>query len=771
MRNSIRVLFILCCGFATNFAVAAALTAVEYDQGSHGQYFLTASPQEIAALDAGMFPGWSRTGESFAVFPLDTAGAANVCRFWGGQNYSPKSSHFYTPLASECAIVKGDAGWQFEGEAFAVMLPEATGACAGATVPLYRLHNRSQNGAPDHRYTTRLTTQSEMLAQGWIAEGYGIGVIGCVPLSSEPETIAGHVIDGYIERALVCIDVNRNGRCDASEAQAYTDATGAYQLTIPRDSTASLVAEVIAGLSRDGEQPQTTVDVSYRMASPSRAYSTDITPFSTLVQLTGQSDYRLAEDLVRGVLGLPPYYDIKLSAPAAPGSLKQMVGNEVVFALKANGMTLDLTAPDALARVAATFPAALANVPQLRITTKDGTPIVSKVDYVDATYVLINHAAAVPTVALNGKIRGRGHSTWGQPKNPYKVQFTNDASYAAITDVLGMRKQRNWALLADYFDRSLIRNKLALSLGSSSVFADGLKWTPSGQHLEVYLNDDYVGVYLMTEDIRIDPARLNIKKMSSNPATDDVDGGYIVEVDIRLDCYKDAELDLQLKTPKGVPFCIDTPDEESITPKQLSYVKNLLVQVETDIYGPHSLERINPASFADWYLLQELFRNTDALFISSDYMWKDARSAAYAADQLLNMGPLWDFDRSAGNNDGFDNWKSEGCWVSKPELPNWISKLLENPDFLALTLARWKEKRPALETFVNVSIDTFARRLAVAQQRNFQRWPIFDVQLTNHYVFANYAEEVAFVRRFLVERLAWLDKAYASPEAFNALCK
>ena len=154
-------------------------------------------------------------------------------------------------------------------------------------------------------------------------------------------------------------------------------------------------------------------------------------------------------------------------------------------------------------------------------------------------------------MALNGKIRGRGNSTWGQPKNPYKVQFTNDASYAAIADVLGMKKQRNWALLADYFDRSLIRNKLALSLGSSSVFADGLKWTPSGQHVEVWLNDDYVGVYLLTEDIRIDPARLNLKKMSSNPAANDVDGGYIVEVDVRLDCYKGADLDLQLVTAAG----------------------------------------------------------------------------------------------------------------------------------------------------------------------------------------------------------------------------
>ena len=229
-----------------------------------------------------------------------------------------------------------------------------------------------------------------------------------------------------------------------------------------------------------------------------------------------------------------------------------------------------------------------------------------------------------------------------------------------------MKKQRNWALLADYFDRSLIRNKLALSLGSSSVFADGLKWTPSGQHVEVYLNDDYVGVYLLTEDIRIDPARLNLKKMSSNPAANDVDGGYIVEVDIRLDCYKGADLNLQLVTRQGVPFCIDTPDEEAITPSQLAYIKNLLVQVETDLYGPNRLERINPASFADWYLVQELFRNNDALFISSDYMWKDTGAAADPKDRLLNMGPLWDFDRSAGNVNYFDNWKTEGCWVSKP---------------------------------------------------------------------------------------------------------
>ena len=159
------------------------------------------------------------------------------------------------------------------------------------------------------------------------------------------------------------------------------------------------------------------------------------------------------------------------------------MAKRVVSALKANGLSLDLSAPNALDTVVSSFSIALTDLPQLSITTKNGVPIESKEVYVDATYVLTNPAAAVPTVTLNGKIRGRGQSTWGQPKNPYKVQFTNDASYAAIADVLGMKKQRNWALLADYFDRSLIRNKLALSLGTSSVFNDGLKWTPSGQHV------------------------------------------------------------------------------------------------------------------------------------------------------------------------------------------------------------------------------------------------------------------------------------------------
>ena len=161
------------------------------------------------------------------------------------------------------------------------------------------------------------------------------------------------------------------------------------------------------------------------------------------------------------------------------------------------------------------LPKEFTSLPVLRILTKDAAPILTKETYVAATFTLTNPAAGADVAALNGKIRGRGNSTWGKPKNPYKVQFTDDAAYARVPDFLGMKKNRNWALLADYFDQSLLRNKLALSLGASSVFADGLKWTPAGQHLEVWLNGDYVGsVTIGGAGGQTDPTKIAVRDLS-----------------------------------------------------------------------------------------------------------------------------------------------------------------------------------------------------------------------------------------------------------------
>ena len=165
-------------------------TAIEYFHAAFGHYFVTTIPDEIAKLDAGEFSGWQRTGQTFEVFGGITGqlpqGVA-VCRFFS-VSFAPKSSHFYTPVANECALVKTNPDWQFEGEVFNVL--DASGAfgtpgtCnnANAPRPLYRLYNQGQGGAPNHRYTTSTTIVAEMVAAGWVAEGFGPnGVIGCVP--------------------------------------------------------------------------------------------------------------------------------------------------------------------------------------------------------------------------------------------------------------------------------------------------------------------------------------------------------------------------------------------------------------------------------------------------------------------------------------------------------------------------------------------------------------------------------------------------------------
>ncbi len=160
--------------------------AIEYFHAGFDHYFSTSIAVEIAALDAGVFSGWARTGQSFSVDPIGTAGNANMCRFFSA-SFAPKSSHFYTPVAGECEIVKGSSIWQFEGEVYSVTLPDISGTCPAAKIPLYRMYNDGRSGAANHRYTTSLDTRAAMLAQGWIPEGFGaIGVIALVAVAIDP---------------------------------------------------------------------------------------------------------------------------------------------------------------------------------------------------------------------------------------------------------------------------------------------------------------------------------------------------------------------------------------------------------------------------------------------------------------------------------------------------------------------------------------------------------------------------------------------------------
>lgn len=150
--------------------------AVEYVRAASGDYFVTSDPGEMAKLEQGD-SGWQRTGQSFGVFGAGTSPARRMCRYMLDPKYGPSSSHFFGALVAECAL---GYPWKFEGDVLPVMLPKADGSCVDGTLPLHRVYNAGQGGAPHHRYTTDAGIRASMLAQGWIAEGAGVGVVACV---------------------------------------------------------------------------------------------------------------------------------------------------------------------------------------------------------------------------------------------------------------------------------------------------------------------------------------------------------------------------------------------------------------------------------------------------------------------------------------------------------------------------------------------------------------------------------------------------------------
>jgi len=158
----------------------AMARAIEYYNAALEHYFVTAGADEIAKLDSGVIKGWQRTGESFNVYPAAADGRVAVCRFFSTA-FGDKSSHFYAPRGLGCEAVLQNPSWVFEGDVFYTYLPDAAGACPDGNNAIYRLYNNGQGGAPNHRFTTSELVRAQMIADGWIAEGSGVGVGMCSP--------------------------------------------------------------------------------------------------------------------------------------------------------------------------------------------------------------------------------------------------------------------------------------------------------------------------------------------------------------------------------------------------------------------------------------------------------------------------------------------------------------------------------------------------------------------------------------------------------------
>src|SRR5690606_25699190 len=221
---------------------------------------------------------------------------------------------------------------------------------------------------------------------------------------------------------------------------------------------------------------------------------------------------------------------------------------------------------------------------------------------------------------------GRGNSTWGMPKKPYRIKLTDKAG------LLGMPADKSWALIANYGDQSLLRNDIAFELSRRLELA----YTPRQQYVELFLNGEYQGNYTLTE---------HIKESKDHIQIDEDNGGFILEQDGYA--YQEPVF---FTTPLDVPITVKFPDEDDITNDELNYIKNHYTAFENRLFSENFSdpnEGYQPyfdlPSFVNYYLVNEICGNTDMVW--SMRMFKKSDE-----DQKIYTGPVWDFDL-AFNND------------------------------------------------------------------------------------------------------------------------
>jgi len=395
----------------------------------------------------------------------------------------------------------------------------------------------------------------------------------------------------------------------------------------------------------------------------------------------------------------------------------------------------------AFQRVPEEFIPAAMDLPIVRIVTQNEAPIVSKDDYVRATLTIDPNGTGEAAVSVPLRIRGRGNSTWAMPKKPYKLKLDDKASF------LGMPSDKDWVLLANYSDKSLLRTRVAFELGDRV----GLPWSPRSRFVELFINDQYQGTYQLGEGVKVAKKRVDIPEPDEDEISEpEITGGYLLEVDARLDG------DVFFFTNVGLPILIDTP--EAPAPEQYEYIRDYVLRTENAIYAPDFADPetgyahyVDVDSFVHWYLVNEIFKNNDAAFYSSCWMYKQR-------DGKLFMGPLWDFDIGAGNVNYNGNDNPIG-WYIRDSL--WISRLFEDPAFEARVKTRWNELKASQFDTILDFIDESATSLALASSNNFERWPILDQYVwPNAVVTGSYEGEVQYLRDWLETRIAWMDAQF-----------
>lgn len=395
-------------------------------------------------------------------------------------------------------------------------------------------------------------------------------------------------------------------------------------------------------------------------------------------------------------------------------------------------------------------------LPVIRINTVDKRPVTDKKNYVPGTFRIEDpdglywDKQVFEVEMTEDGIRGRGNSTWGMPKKPYKIKFDEKIS------LFGLGEDKEWVLLANYADKSLLRNVVAMKL--SEIV--GMPWTLAMLPVEVYMNDEYLGCYTFSEHKKVSKHRVDLDIVEEGDNSGDaVTGDYYLEIEQQMDettCFYSPVCHL--------PMMFSDPEEP--TSAQLEYVKNYFFEAETQLvnknFDPETgwQKYIDIESFAKAFIVNELAKNIDGNMRKSSFIAKKQGGKLY-------MPHLWDYDIALGNSQNHKNEfptsdsSPEGWFIKTCSLDgtvNWYTLLSQDPAFCAKVKEIWNKNYSALHSLPNF-IDRQVLLISDAQVRNFQKWDILNDTSVwpNNPTKGDYSKHVDFLKNFIERRMAWLD--------------
>ena len=375
---------------------------------------------------------------------------------------------------------------------------------------------------------------------------------------------------------------------------------------------------------------------------------------------------------------------------------------------------------------------------------------------------------APPAAASSIEANVRGASSAEFPKKSFTVRLDDTLGRDNPLPLYGLPAFENWTLVGPWnYDRTFLNNAVIYALSNRLG-----RWAPRTQLVEVFFNanggdldaGDYVGIYVLTDSLRIDPKRVDLAKLEpTDVGAKKITGGYLLKLDL-----PDAN-EFSFQLPRGFPeapfaLAVSRPKLADLAPAQRDYIGTYLQRFDDALTADLAagwrnrthLDYIDRASWVDHHLLNVLALNVDGLSRST-YMTKDREGR-------LNAGPVWDFDRALGGGDprsqNFEVWMGDNgatdYWTY-----GWWGRLAQDPEFLQAWVDRWQGLRrtelsaPSLAALV----DALAGQIGpAAAARDAARWP------DNAPRFGGgWQGEVDTLKSWLARRATWIDTHFAAP--------